>query len=900
MITPDVVVAYAQCPRKAYKLLYPDTQGIPHAYLAIVEEEARKNRANHVKKLLGKHPDAVPYSPEGLHKGTSIMIEGTLVSEDLQAYVDVLTRMEETGSERRHPYTPTLLVGTHKISKEQKLQLAFIGYVLSKLQKEKPAYGTIMGGGNKSQLTVLETLYKDIGHIVSQLRAWTSAQAPEPPPIILNRHCSLCQFSKECEAKAKEQDHLSLLKSIRGKEIMAHNTKGIFTVTQLSYTYRPRKRRQGKDRRPPKYSHSLKALAIRDHKIYVVEKPAIPWAGTLIFLDVEGVPDQDFYYLIGLLVTEGDTTKAFSFWADEQKEEEKIWREFLAILQGYSEFTLFHYGSYEIKFIEWMSKKYESAEDKAILQKIASSRVNVLALIYANIYFPTYSNSLKDIGLYLGQRWTEDNATGLQSLVWRHTWETTRDLTFKKMLLQYNSEDCHALKLVTEVVYNIAAGVNVNNELQPVETNDLEINTYKKFKKNGFLIDGLDFVNKCAYFDYQREKIFFRNKKLKKPTIKNKMRFSKAHINKFIEIPLPMTCYKCGSNKIFKRDKLSKKVFSIKFINFGIKRWIIKYSTSRVSCSQCNHKFRPYEFTKIRGKYGHELYVYMIYQHIALRQPFQKVIENLQGIFGFSRLPSQGATKKIMSQYYEETYNNILMKLQKGKLIHADETEVSIQGVKSYIWVFTSLEVVLYVYSPTREGDILDTILKNFNGVLISDYYGAYDAVPCLQQKCLIHLIRDMNDDLLKNQFDEEYRQIVHDFGCLIKSVIMTIDKYGLKKVHLQKHNRDVNHFYDSLFSHKYKSDIAIKYQWRFKKYQDRLFTFLNHDDVPWNNNNAEHAIKGFAAYRNITDGLFTENGIKQYLTLFSIYQTCNYKGVDFLRFMLSRETDIDQFREYF
>ena len=195
LITSDVVVAYAQCPRKAYKLLYPDTQGIPHAYLAIVEEETRKNRANHVKKLLGKYPDAMPYSPEGLHKGTSIMFEGTLVSEDLQAYVDVLTRMEETGSERRHPYTPTLLVGTHKISKEQKLQLAFIGYVLSKLHKEKPAYGTIMGGGNKSQLTVLETLYKDIGHIVSKLRAWTSAQAPEPPPIILNRHCPLCQFS---------------------------------------------------------------------------------------------------------------------------------------------------------------------------------------------------------------------------------------------------------------------------------------------------------------------------------------------------------------------------------------------------------------------------------------------------------------------------------------------------------------------------------------------------------------------------------------------------------------------------------------------------------------------------------------------------------------------------------
>ena len=195
MITPDVVVAYAQCPRKAYKLLYTDTQGMPHAYSTILEEEARKNRANYVQKIVRQHPDAVPYSPEGMDKGISIMFEGTLVSDDLQAYVDVLTRMEETAAQKRHPYTPTLLVGTHKISKEQKLHLAFIGYVLSKLQKEKPAYGTIVGGGNKSQITALDTLYKDIGHIVSKLRDWTAAQAPEAPPIILHRHCPLCLFS---------------------------------------------------------------------------------------------------------------------------------------------------------------------------------------------------------------------------------------------------------------------------------------------------------------------------------------------------------------------------------------------------------------------------------------------------------------------------------------------------------------------------------------------------------------------------------------------------------------------------------------------------------------------------------------------------------------------------------
>jgi len=76
---------------------------------------------------------------------------------------------------------------------------------------------------------------------------------------------------------------------------------------------------------------------------------------------------------------------------------------------------------------------------------------------------------------------------------------------------------------------------------------------------------------------------------------------------------------------------------------------------------------------------------------------------------------------------------------------------------------------------------------------------------------------------------------------------------------------------------------------------RNKLFTFLDYDGVPWNNNNAESAIKAFAKYRKIADGTFTENGIKQYLILLSVYQTCRYKGIDFLKFMLSKETDIDR-----
>ena len=54
--------------------------------------------------------------------------------------------------------------------------------------------------------------------------------------------------------------------------------------------------------------------------------------------------------------------------------------------------------------------------------------------------------------------------------------------------------------------------------------------------------------------------------------------------------------------------------------------------------------------------------------------------------------------------------------------------------------------------------------LKDFKGVLVSDFYAAYDAILCPQQKCLIHLIRDLNDDVLKHPFDGEMKRLTLAF----------------------------------------------------------------------------------------------------------------------------------------
>src|SRR6516165_8434636 len=160
--------------------------------------------------------------------------------------------------------------------------------------------------------------------------------------------------------------------------------------------------------------------------------------------------------------------------------------------------------------------------------------------------------------------------------------------------------------------------------------------------------------------------------------------------------------------------------------------------------------------------------------------------------------------------------------------------------------------LLAYVYNDTREGHLLQAMLKDFKGVLVSDFYAAYDSIQCPQQKCLVHLIRDLNDDVLKHPYDEELKQLARAFTVLLKPMIESIDRHGLKSRFLKKHLPSVKRFYRQICESNPQSERAAKVKERLEKNQDKLFTFLSYDGVPWNNNNAEHAVKPFAKLRHI------------------------------------------------
>jgi hypothetical protein len=187
-------------------------------------------------------------------------------------------------------------------------------------------------------------------------------------------------------------------------------------------------------------------------------------------------------------------------------------------------------------------------------------------------------------------------------------------------------------------------------------------------------------------------------------------------------------------------------------------------------------------------------------------------------------------------------------------------------------------------------------VLGSFTGVLVSDFYAAYDVIDTAQQKCLIHLSRDINEDVLRNPFNGEMEEVARSFAGLVKPMVETVDRFGLKAWHLRKHKKAVEGFFRRLQRRTYQTEVAIGYKKRFEKNRDKLFTFLDCDGVPWNNNNAEHAIKSVAQMRRAVGSKGTARSIKDALVLLSIKDTCKYKGVNFLDFLRCGDMDVDVF----
>ena len=97
---------------------------------------------------------------------------------------------------------------------------------------------------------------------------------------------------------------------------------------------------------------------------------------------------------------------------------------------------------------------------------------NVLGAIRTNVYFPAYSNGLKDIASFLGVNWTGKVTSGIDCIAARMRWEQSKDSVIKEEILDYNRQDCLALQRVANFLVSLGSSESTANPLVQLGVRD--------------------------------------------------------------------------------------------------------------------------------------------------------------------------------------------------------------------------------------------------------------------------------------------------------------------------------------------------------------------------------------------------------------------------------------------
>jgi len=639
-VTSDLFDAYLNCPTKCYLRALRET-GPGNSYADWLRAQNASYCNEEAKRLVDAvHSDeCVIAPPEPVTLKTAkwrMAVDFVAQAHNLESRLHALERVPSESRGKPPQFVPIRFVFSNKITKDHKLLLAFDALVLSEMLGHEVSHGKIIHGDGHARLKVkTSTLMSEVRKLTGKIIALLSSSAP--PDLVLNRHCAECAFQARCHQRAMEKDDLSLLASMTEKERKEYRSKGIFTVTQLSYTFRPRRRPKRLRDKREKYHRSLKALAIREGKIHIVGSPELKIEGTAVYLDVEGLPDRDFYYLIGMCVRTGDSVAQHSLWADSADDEKRIWSEFLGTLATVENPVLVHYGSYETTFLKRMRARYSDppADPTGTTPTLAPS-INLLSTIFAQIYYPTFSNSLKDIARFLRFNWSEAEASGARSVVWRHIWEASRDPAIKKKIVTYNAEDCEALALIAQSILRLAArqahpenthtdeaGVVCVDALNPL------VNKWRRFSSP---LGELEFITKAAHWDYQRDRIYVRSStRLKRARPKAKTNPKSVwRVDKTIDCETSNRCPRCHRKGMKQGPVRPRFRQEMLFGRSSLRRRVIQYRYQPYWCSSCRQTFGVDEKLLKRGKparYGRSLLAFLFYQIIELCIPTRIVAE---------------------------------------------------------------------------------------------------------------------------------------------------------------------------------------------------------------------------------------------------------------------------------
>jgi len=382
-----------------------------------------------------------------------------------------------------------------------------------------------------------------------------------------------------------------------------------------------------------------------------------------------------------------------------------------------------------------------------------------------------------------------------------------------------------------------------------------------------------------------------------KPNVNEKKRYKKpgrkdGHQGSRRELPTRIdktvehraeSCPHCGCTELQRRNIKRKRI--IEDVAEGCRVESTEHEICRDFCPNCKKIVEPVITEALaNSSIGNGILVLSAWLHFAVGITISQILSVFNFHLQFKMSPG-GLVQMwhrladILWAWYEE----ILEDIQKAGVLHGDETGWRVNGKTHWLWCFTCRTATIFTIERSRAGPVvLEFIREYFRGVFVSDFWYAYNVLTCAKQKCFAHLLREIKHiEKYKDaggdwpRFGKKLKRLIHDAIRLRKG------KSELnEQVYRHRSGRMAKRL-QLLFKRRWSNKEAKRLIKRLRRHQDELFTFLENDAVPYDNNFGERSIRGAVIMRKNSYNNRSEQGAMTQSVLMSVFFTLKQRGLN-------------------
>lgn len=313
-------------------------------------------------------------------------------------------------------------------------------------------------------------------------------------------------------------------------------------------------------------------------------------------------------------------------------------------------------------------------------------------------------------------------------------------------------------------------------------------------------------------------------------------------------------------------------------------------------CFSCKRRFYPQvdlsQQVLGKGRIGINLMAKIVTQREEENLSIDQIQADLKTFYHLSL--SAGEIVEILHQSAflgNDEYLKIKQNILSSKVVYADETGGREDGVNGYHWSFSNHKFQLLIYRKSRGGKVVREVFgedgENFEGVLGSDFYTAYNEYLGPHQRCWVHYLRDikkLKQDYPKDRILKKWAKSIHSLYEEAKSYPGPAPNLppGLKE---QERILKEGYFKEKLSSFcepYFKTTLPqATLSARAIRFLPEMFTFIRFEEVNPDNNMAERAIRKTVIKRKISFGTRSAKGSETQSILGSLFGTWRLQNLN-------------------